>query len=222
MDTLLLRLQAPMQSWGCASHFSVRDTAREPTKSGVIGLICAALGRSRSADLQDLAELKMGVRVDREGKLMKDYHIAQKVYQAAGGQKASEPSNRYYLADAAFLAGLEGNLLTLEAIQNAVQFPRWGLFLGRKSFPPAKPVWLKNGLRKGEDLMTALTTFPVLAKNGEKLRLMLDDPEGHITCNDVPLSFEERQFISRRVSLKFIPAPEEELEKEWEDSHAAL
>ena len=45
MMTLLLRLAGPMQSWGTASKFRERDTGREPSKSGVVGLLAAALGR---------------------------------------------------------------------------------------------------------------------------------------------------------------------------------
>ena len=44
MATLLLRLAAPLQAWGADSKFETRKTAREPTKSGVIGLLAAALG----------------------------------------------------------------------------------------------------------------------------------------------------------------------------------
>ena len=47
MSTLLLRLAAPLQSWGIDSKFDIRRTGREPSKSGVIGLICAALGIKR-------------------------------------------------------------------------------------------------------------------------------------------------------------------------------
>ena len=39
MATLLFRLQGPLQSWGISSHSTERDTAREPSKSGVIGLV---------------------------------------------------------------------------------------------------------------------------------------------------------------------------------------
>ena len=42
MATLLLRLAAPLQSWGSGSKFNIRSTEREPTKSGVIGMIAAA------------------------------------------------------------------------------------------------------------------------------------------------------------------------------------
>jgi len=46
MSVLLLRLAGPLQSWGDSSRFATRGTRREPTKSGVIGMVAAALGRS--------------------------------------------------------------------------------------------------------------------------------------------------------------------------------
>ena len=48
MHTLLLRLEGPLQSWGTSSRFPQRDTGFEPSKSGVIGLLCAALGKPRA------------------------------------------------------------------------------------------------------------------------------------------------------------------------------
>ena len=47
MAVLLLRLAGQMQSWGTQSRFSNRDTDLEPSKSGVIGLLCAAMGIPR-------------------------------------------------------------------------------------------------------------------------------------------------------------------------------
>jgi CRISPR system Cascade subunit CasD len=41
---ILLWLEAPLQSWGFDSKFGRRDTLSFPTKSGVMGLLCAALG----------------------------------------------------------------------------------------------------------------------------------------------------------------------------------
>jgi len=123
MATLLLRLQGPMQSWGTTSRFDERDTQLEPSKSGVLGLICAALGRDRAEPIEDLAALRMGVRVDREGKPMRDYHTATGVLNAAGKVDANRTvvSPRFYLADAAFLVGLEGpDRSLLEGIQRAL------------------------------------------------------------------------------------------------------
>ena len=69
MATLLLRLAAPLQAWGADSKFETRKTGREPTKSGVIGLLAAALGlrRDESEALTRLTGLRFGVRVEREG-----------------------------------------------------------------------------------------------------------------------------------------------------------
>ena len=60
--TLLLRLSAPLQSWGSESVYDNRETDDMPTKSGVIGMLAAALGRKRSDSLEDLVKLKFGVR----------------------------------------------------------------------------------------------------------------------------------------------------------------
>lgn len=110
MATLLMRLQGPMQSWGTTSRFDERDTQLEPSKSGVLGLVCAALGRDRSEPLEDLASLRMGVRVDREGIPLRDYQTATGVLVASGkaDPRRTVVSPRHYLADAVFLVGLEG------------------------------------------------------------------------------------------------------------------
>ena len=61
MSTLLLRLAAPLQAWGINSKFDIRKTEREPSKSGVIGLLAAALGRRRDESLDDLTALTFGI-----------------------------------------------------------------------------------------------------------------------------------------------------------------
>ena len=78
MATLLLRLVGPMQSWGTTSRFTQRDTRNEPSKSGVIGLLAAALGipRENWTDLEPLTHFAMAVRHDRPGVLKRDYQTA--------------------------------------------------------------------------------------------------------------------------------------------------
>src|SRR5690606_2053751 len=123
--TLLLRLQGPMQSWGTTSRFDERDTQLEPSKSGVLGLICAALGRDRTKPVDDLAALRMGVRVDQEGVPMRDYQTATGVINAAGkvDKDRTVVSPRYYLADAVFLVGLEGERSLRERIHESLRRP---------------------------------------------------------------------------------------------------
>lgn len=211
MNTLLLRLSGALQSWGVQSRFGVRDTGLEPSKSGVIGLICAAMGIPRSEDraLAELNQLKMGVRVDREGILKVDYHTAKHVLKASGGMKETELSTRYYLADALFLVGLEGNDdLLLQRIHKALQNPTWPLFLGRKSFVPGEPVWLEDGLKPHMDLKNALKSYRYLSDRlaSESLRLIIEDINGALIRADQPLSFamNARQFGPRRVTIEFI------------------
>ena len=67
MATLLLRLAAPLQAWGADSKFETRKTNREPTKSGVIGLLAAALGLERDQVQPYIAARVEAVRQKRAG-----------------------------------------------------------------------------------------------------------------------------------------------------------
>ncbi len=214
MNALLLRLAGPMQSWGTQSRFTIRDTGFEPSKSGVIGLICAALGRPRLASIEDLAELRMGVRVDHEGNMASDYHTTLNVIKASGAKPPlgeAVVSTRYYLAHADFLVGLEGdNLHLLEEIDAALANPRWSLYLGRKAFPLAEPVHLRDGLRQNQELRQALLACPRCQRTDDnkitRLRLVLEDSAGEAVRIDQPVSsFAERRFAPRHVRTEFVP-----------------
>lgn len=204
-STLLLRLQGPMQSWGTTSRFDERDTQLEPSKSGVLGLLCAALGRDRSEPVEDLAALLMGVRVDREGVQMRDYQTATGVVIASSGKADLERtvvSPRYYLSDAVFLVGLEGERKLLEVAHAALKAPVWSLSLGRRSFVPSQPVYLPGGL-VDMGLRQALETWPCLLENAppkEIVRGMLEDStEGAVRLDQPVAPFSERRFGPRFV-----------------------
>lgn len=213
--TLLIPLVGPMQAWGTRSRFSDRDTHREPTKSGVIGLICSALGRSRAASMDDLRALRFGVRLDQPGHPQRDFHTAQRT----PGENATL-SSRHYLADARFLAGLEGDDVgLLQAIDAALRDPVWTLSLGRKSFPLALPPFLPvhwgGSFREGVDLEAALRSEPWLCLRQEEkapatAMLSLEDASGEVNMADNPLSFRyrDRVYAPRRVMSRVIPLPQ--------------
>lgn len=189
MTTLLLRLSAPMQSWGSDARFDVVGTRREPTKSGVLGMIAAAMGCSRDAFPTQLNGLRFGVRVDREGTLLRDYHT---VHTADG---TSYVTQRYYLCDALFLVGLEGDESLLREIAHALTHPYYPLYLGRRSCPPVGQLVLGT---RPLTLTEALTQEPWLAGDtpGTPLRTVMDaDPgdSGAGLQKDVPLSFDPRR-----------------------------
>jgi len=220
MTTLLFRLVAPLQSWGVQSHFTIRDTASEPSKSGVVGVLCAALGIDREDDaaLRRVAAAQAGVRVDREGVLKRDYHTAQNILKAQGGTKETDVSHRWYLADAAFLVGLHSDdRALLEDLYAALQAPRWPLFLGRKACVPGEPLFFKDpALALQENLLVeVLNTFPRLRPKRHRddpdwMRGLVEDPGGEIARQDQPLSFRKgaRQFAVRRMRFKRLGAGE--------------
>lgn len=193
MSVFILRLAAPMQSWGLQSRFSVRDTAREPTKSGVVGLLGAALGRPRDADFSDLNALLMAVRIDRPGTVRRDYHtvgggkvpnrefygvakIGAPTHKLAGKSDLTPiVSNRYYLADADFRVALAGDEHLLKELERAVLAPRWSLFLGRKAFVPNQP--LCRGVIEGADLKDALRAEPWFYRSPRERKSFEESPQ---------------------------------------------
>jgi CRISPR system Cascade subunit CasD len=220
MHTLLLRLAGPMQSWGTQSRFLERDTGREPSKSGVIGLLCAALGMRRDEPVDELAALIMGVRVDREGTLRRDYQTAENVVRADGSRGGTVVSNRYYLADADFLVGLaSSDVALLQRLDAALAAPRWPLALGRKAFVPGAPVRLSHGgVREERGLEDALRQEPWRPRAGEppwreppsQLRVVLETTPERASARrtDQPergAAFLHRRFLPRHVLTTFWP-----------------
>jgi len=216
VTSLLLRLGAPLQSWGTSSRFVRRNTDRAPSKSGVIGLLAAAQGRRRTDPLEDLLDLRIGVRVEQPGTLERDFQTAR----TRDGSTSMPLSYRFYLADAVFLVAIHGETTLLEGFQEALLHPVFPLYLGRRSCPPAGK--LVHGLRDG-DTDTVLGTEPWLAspwvqKKYRSAQVVLDTvtdcPDGEPgseLVRDEPLSFDPRErrygWRSVRHSRVTIPNP---------------
>jgi len=197
MNTLLMRLAAPIQSWGADSKFEERRaTMREPTKSGVIGMLAAAIGRRRDESVDDLSKLNFGVRIDQPGLLLRDYHTAK-----SNDGKVSYVTHRYYLADAVFLVGVEGESALIHMLDNALNSPVFPLYLGRRSCPPTGRISL--GVSE-KPLLEALKETPwqagyyhrkrvLLPNKPHNLTLVFDtEGTGNLRRHDLPLSFDQR------------------------------
>lgn len=157
MSGLLVRLSGPLQSWGEHSAFNERDTLSHPTRSGFLGLVAAAQGRSRGEPLDDLTALRMTVRVDRPGVALTDFHTVgggmprHRTVPTAEGKRRSEGqatlvSRRRYLADAAFTVAVEGPEPLLSEAAGSLRTPHWPPYLGRRSCPPEAPLLLRSGV----------------------------------------------------------------------------
>jgi CRISPR system Cascade subunit CasD len=232
MPCLLLRLQGPLQSWGVTSRLEDRDTAAFPTKSGVVGLICAALGRDRSESPADLAALRMAVRVDSPGIRRSELQTAgggkwkgapYRILRAGGGFSTDAVlSTRHYLMDATFLVGFEGDGELLEQVHAALKNPARFLALGRRACPPSEPVFLEDGLRVGP-LQSEIASYPFLVplpkdtSEGQLLLISeLDSGDGEAVL-DVPVRWPDsltREYSVRYLSTELLPFPKSSLIEE--------
>lgn len=201
MSVLILRLKGAQQSWGTSSRYRTREAGTEPSKSGVLGLLAAAQGRGRDAELTDLVDLEFGVRTDQPGRLLVDYHTARRP-----GAKNSALSSRHYLVDAAYTAAISGPDALIEGLAEAIDSPRFPLYLGRRACPA--PVDLLGGVEAGDDveaLLRDVVVAPWLASDWYRekatktvhLPLARDARPGEVgeTTQDVPLSFDPRHRL---------------------------
>lgn len=209
MTTVLIRLDAPIQSWGVESVFEQRDTAAMPTKSGVIGLVAACLGRGRTEPIDDLAAAGFAVRCDQPGVPGTDYQTigADGVYSADGKVlPQSKISRRRYLQDAVFSCaiGCPGELAG--QIAHALRHPVYTPYLGRKSCPPAAPLFIAT---TEDEPRQALMLLPFQGRGPAPatVRLVVDDPEGPSFSWDQPVTFDpgHRGNTMRRTRTVIIP-----------------
>lgn len=221
---LALYLDAPMQSWGASSRYQIRDTGAFPTKSGVIGMIAAALGIDKedseeASRIQELAGLRIGVRrlqTDRKTPVhrLTDFHTVGGGYdtsrnspdrlfvtrKASGGPSGTVITRRTYLTDVKFLVFLEGNPDLLAKCRQALRNPVWGVWFGRKACLPAAPLFPTLG-DSFED------AFQKLCDEMQVVGELRIDPDGQIEetgdgawyAEDEPVSFKERTYRARPV-----------------------
>ena len=223
MAVLVLRLAGPLQAWGTGIKLNDHPTDTMPSKSGVVGMVAAAMGRKRNEDFSDLAGLRFGVRADRPGTIARDYHTAhiwetdKKGRPVAG--KGTYTGKRDYIQDACFTAGLEGDSHLLEQCKEALDRPVYPPYLGRRSCIPDAGVVI--GIFDGslEDVFSALPLQSIVPfcdgreKQSEgtcHLRVCVESTvEADRMRQDNPLSFDfhNRQYAHRREKEFYVTVP---------------
>ena len=234
MKTILLKYSGPLQSYGTSSYFQTRYTDYYPSKSAVLGLLAACLGYRRDEEekLRELSTLKFAVRIDQQGGLLKDYHIAVTDKEIVE-KPQTYVTNRYYLEDALFIVAISGIDELIATLIKAIQSPYFQPFMGRRSLPV--PVDFFLGV-SAEDILDSLRNLPWQAAPwykkkkwkqgvGEKISLEVyaDEEilaEGKIIRSklrrDVPVSFSQkgRQFAFRQeacISIEVLSGIEKDL-----------
>jgi len=213
---LLLYLDAPIQSWGFSSRFNRRTTASWPTKSGIIGMLCAALGikRDDEAGIARLASLAMRVfTLKCNGIRLFDYHTVGGGYdvktqrqsmsnKAGGGAPTTVLTDREYMLDSKFGVVLSGDREVLAQCAAALDNPRWGVWFGRKCCLPAARICegLFDNEKDAHERLEKLAGEHGLGKAKWRIVTEVDCFEdGTDTINDIPVNFSTRQFTARRI-----------------------
>ncbi len=207
---LALYLDAPLQSWGYQSRFDRRTSFSFPTRSGITGMICAAMGFDRcdTGALKKFADLTMTMLMFQSHGRLIDFHTV-----GGGWDKKTAPGNivktaqgkagntvitrREYLQWTKFGVVIQGQLSMLKKIQEALINPRWGIWLGKKSCIPASPVC--QGIfadhKAAEAHLSTLCGGPV-RRTVEEASCF---EEGSDTISDMPLNYEKRLYGPRRI-----------------------
>jgi CRISPR system Cascade subunit CasD len=213
MDRVLaLFLDAPLQSWGYQSRFDRRTSLSYPTRSGVVGLICAALGVDRfdTSRLQQLdGALSIVAYTFGRPSMITDYHTIgggydgkrqpQNIVRKADGSSGDTVvTYRDFLQDARFGALLRGQAALLEEIARALEDPKWGLWLGRKSCIPAALV--SQGLFDTDEEAVAHLEKLAGRKRTRRIAEVAHFDEGTDTLLDRAADFGVREFTPRRIA----------------------
>jgi len=172
-----------------------------------VGLLAAADGRRRTDPIEDLAGLRLGVRVDQPGQLLRDYHTA--LVRTGRNSYTTQLSDRFYLSDAVFLAAVEGPTPLLEGLADALRRPKYLLSLGRRSCVPSRPVLLGLTPMSVDDALAEqpwLASERVARRNDatvivETVADCLPGTDGAEVRSDAPVSFDpvRRRHGSRSV-----------------------
>jgi CRISPR system Cascade subunit CasD len=224
---LALYLDAPLQSWGYQSRFDRRTTLGYPTRSGILGLLAAAMGidRADTTGLARLDALRLTVYTFPHAGLLTDFHTVgggyddktqrQHITRTADGKVGSTVvTKREYLQHARFGAVLTGPAPLLTELAAALRNPVWGTWLGRKSCLPASPV-LQGLFGDAETALARLVACETAARARCRGRAARVSPlplreireverfeDGTDTLMDRPTDFAQRRFQPRRVEVR--------------------
>jgi len=176
-DYLVFTLYGPLASWGEIAVGEARQSTMYPTRSALVGLLGAACGvdRADEAGQRRVRDgYRFGLRVDAFGEPLRDYHTVQygepdrrQVFRTRRDELLNARkietllSAREYRVDALANVAVEALAeapYSLVELRQALLHPRYALYLGRKSCPPALP--LNPTIQASEHLRSAIEQAP--------------------------------------------------------------
>jgi CRISPR system Cascade subunit CasD len=198
MRHLILHLEAPLMSFGGVLIDNNGPTRDFPLTSLVTGLVANALGwerGQREVHQRLQSRLVMGSRLDRPGERLVDFQTAEIDKKDLGWTTRGKPEGRdgnprsyegphiryrHYLADALVTVALRlepaDEAPTIDDIAEALDYPARPLFIGRKACLPSTRIL--GGIIEADDMLAALTTWPLSPDAENDVRVSLPPGEG--------------------------------------------
>lgn len=154
---LVFQLYGQMASWGDIAVGEVRPTLHFPTKSALLGLLAAAVGidRQDQTKLDHLRDqLTYGVEVKTRGRYLYDYHTIQtplakniktkrpltRREELNSGNLSTLLTSRYYWTAPYYRIAFYGEQELLKSLKEALDYPIYIPYLGRKACPIGLPL----------------------------------------------------------------------------------
>ncbi len=201
----VMYLKGPLQSWGIGSKFDKRTTNPFPTKSGIVGMVCAALGIDRADEksISRVSKNKMTVVCFGDDNLEKrliDYQTVSGVPRVDGSKSGPVQLYKEYLIDTSFGIIIEGSEDGLKDYYSALINPKWPMSLGRKCCIPSSiiPQGIFKDIKEAEDKLEKLSGRKIVKRILETSSF----DKATSILNDVPINFKERKYSSRGIIEK--------------------
>jgi CRISPR system Cascade subunit CasD len=214
---LLLRLDAPLMSFGAPIVDQHGVTGDIPLPSMVAGLLGNALGfrRTDGERLQRLQDrLVLAARWDRAGEQMRDFQTAELRANDRGWTTRGDPEGRaggagtyvgkhiryrWYQADATITVALRlepaAEAPSLDDLGEALERPARPLFIGRKSCLPAHPI--VSGFIPAATVLDAVAAAPLAEGCTAGLRVVMwPQGEGELPGAERRLVEGRRNWLS--------------------------
>lgn len=223
----LLWLEGPMQAWG-VSKFYRRDTLKFPTKSGILGMVCCAMGAGGPQEgfLSQFKNLKQTVHAFETfqgSKTLTDFQIIGGGYNqkdpwenlflpkksdgtkptSSGTSSGTKITIRQYLQDTVFAVCLEIPEPLAMDIEKSFKNPVWGIFLGRKNCTPTDFVFrgIFDNYKETKEKIKSIARQKGLLKKETFIALDWNQEEEFddvLTLEDVPVRFGDKKIYESR------------------------
>jgi len=226
MKYVLLWLEGPLQSWGYDSRYGRRESLNFPTKSGVLGIILAAMGAGGEQRelLSDLSQYRHTVlsyvrAASTSPVQLRDFHMVGSGYDTsdkwqnllvpktelgkASDGGGSKITHRAYIQDGAFAVVIEADEQLAQKIERSIREPVWDISLGRKSCPPSDVV--SRGVFDNFESACTFADDIAQEKNRQRKFVVYDEERNDgdlLTLTDVPVQFGiQKRYRERTVTI---------------------